>query len=152
MAVRVPWADSSSIFPVSPSRDFHRSARCTQSTRGRAVLAPIEDVMKLIGISSYPRRKGDAMKKLALALTLACLLGPASTHAQNAYITNANDNTVSVIDTATDTVIATIPVGLNPFGVAVSSDRRKAYVTPFRSYTPSVIDTATNTTHTTIPL
>src|SRR5260370_26505134 len=83
MAVRVPWADSSSIFPVSPSRDFHRSARCTQSTRERAVLAPIEDVMKLIGISSYPRRKGDAMKKLALALTLACLLGPASTHAQN---------------------------------------------------------------------
>jgi len=26
----------------------------------QAVLAPIEDVMKLIGISSYPCRKGDA--------------------------------------------------------------------------------------------
>jgi hypothetical protein len=38
----------------------HRSARSTQSTRERAVLARIEDVMKLIGISSYPRRKGDA--------------------------------------------------------------------------------------------
>ena len=46
------------------------------------------------------------MKKLALALTLACLLGPASTHAQNAYITNLGSFTVSVIDTATDMVIA----------------------------------------------
>ena len=67
--------------------------------------------MKPIGISSYPRRKRDDTKKLALALTLACLLGPASTHAQNAYITNDFASTVSVIDTATDTVIATIPVG-----------------------------------------
>ena len=50
------------------------------------------------------------MKKLALALTLACLLGPASTYAQNAYITNSASNTVSVIDTTTDTVSATIPI------------------------------------------
>jgi YVTN family beta-propeller protein len=62
------------------------------------------------------------MKKLALALTLACLLAPASTRAQNAYITNLNSNTVSVIDTATDTVIAHDPVGLTPFGVAVTPD------------------------------
>jgi hypothetical protein len=34
------------------SRNSQRSARDTQSTRERAVLAPIEDVMKLIGISS----------------------------------------------------------------------------------------------------
>src|SRR5260370_6640664 len=132
MAVRVPSAGIHSIFPVSPSRDFHRSARCTQSTRERAVLAPIEDVMKLIGISSYPRRKGDAMKKLALALTLACLLGPALARAQNAYITNANSNTVSVIDTATNTVSATIPLSFaSPIGVAVSADGSKVYVTTF---------------------
>jgi DNA-binding beta-propeller fold protein YncE len=42
------------------------------------------------------------MKKLALALTLACLLAPASTRAQNAYITNQRSNTVSVIDTPTN--------------------------------------------------
>src|SRR5215470_12939312 len=129
MAVRVLSAGIHSHISVSPSHNFHRSARCTQSTRERAVLAPIEDVMKLIGISSYPRRKGDASKKLALALTLACLLCPASTHAQNAYITNQRSNTVSVIDTATDTVSATIPVGLIPFGVAVSPDGSKVYVT-----------------------
>jgi len=69
------------------------------------------------------------MKKLVLALTLVCLLGPASARAQNAYITNQFSNTVSVIDTATDTVIATIPVGLTPFGVAVSPDGSKVYIT-----------------------
>ncbi len=46
------------------------------------------------------------MKKLALALALACVFGPASTHAQKAYITNFGDNTVSVINTATNEVIA----------------------------------------------
>src|SRR5215831_4067975 len=92
------------------------------------------------------------MKKLALALTLACLLGPASTRAQNAYITNQSSITVSVIDTATDTVIATIPVGLNPFGVAVSPDGSKVYVTNISSNTVSVIDTATNAVIATIPV
>ena len=44
-------------------------------------------------------------------LALAWLVAPASTLAQNAYITNTGSNTVSVIDTATDTVTASIPVG-----------------------------------------
>ena len=92
------------------------------------------------------------MKKLALALTLACLLCPASTRAQNAYITNQNSNTVSVIDTATDTVIATIPVGLSPFGVAVSPDGSKVYVANTGANTLSVIDTATNTVSATVPV
>src|SRR6266852_2051587 len=92
------------------------------------------------------------MKKLPLALTLACLLAPASTRAQNAYITNQSSSTVSVIDTATDTVIATIPVGLAPFGVAVSPDGSKVYVTNISSNTVSVIDTATNTVIATIPV
>src|SRR5260370_39670272 len=86
------------------------------------------------------------MKKLALALTLACLLGPASTRAQNAYITNLGSFTVSVIDTATDTVIATIlPVGLVPFGVAVNPDGSKGYVTNHVSPTGTVTATATTT-------
>src|SRR3954469_24512261 len=63
------------------------------------------------------------------AFALSCLLGSAQTLAQNAYITNALDNTVSVIATATNTVIATIPVGAGPTGVAVTSDGSKVYVT-----------------------
>src|SRR5262249_18912615 len=45
--------------------------------------------------------------------------------AQNAYITNSGVppdffGTVSVIDTTSNTVTATIPVGIAPFGVAVT--------------------------------
>jgi YVTN family beta-propeller protein len=63
------------------------------------------------------------MKKLIFASSLACLLAPAPTCAQNAYITNQDANTVSVIDTRTNTVTGSpIPVGIQPSGVAVTPD------------------------------
>ena len=90
------------------------------------------------------------MKNLALALTLACVLAPASTLAQNAYITNLGSNTVSVITTATNTVVGLpIPVSVPAVGVAVAPDSTKVYIaTTIRvgrgSGGVSVIDTATN--------
>jgi hypothetical protein len=45
-------------------------------------------------------QKGGGIKRLAFALSMACLFAPASARAQNAYITNLIDGTVSVIDTA----------------------------------------------------
>ena len=54
-----------------------------------------------------------------------------------------------MIDTATNTVIATIPVGNCPAGVAVSPDGATAYVANLDG-TVSVIDTATNTVTATI--
>jgi len=45
------------------------------------------------------------------------------------YVTNAWDNTVSVISTATAAVVTTIPVGTNPCGAAVSADGTHVYVT-----------------------
>jgi PGF-pre-PGF domain-containing protein len=69
-----------------------------------------------------------------------------------AYITNVDSNTVSVIDTATNTVIATVPVGMKPSGVAVSPDGSKVYVTNGYSNSVSVIDTATNTVTATVPV
>jgi len=69
-----------------------------------------------------------------------------------AYVTNNTDNTVSVIDTATNTVTATIAVGSLPYGVAVSPDGSHAYVTNYGGGTVSVIDTATNAVTATIPV
>jgi YVTN family beta-propeller protein len=88
----------------------------------------------------------------------ASLPAPAATAAPNAYITNQGGG-VSVIDTATNTVITTIPVGQYPKPVAVSSDGRNVYVANTGcsliensyAYTVSVIDTATNTVIATIP-
>jgi YVTN family beta-propeller protein len=65
---------------------------------------------------------------------------------KHAYITNSGSNNVSVIDTATNTVGATVPVSA-PGTVAVTPDGKHAYVTQGFGSAPnvSVIDTATNT-------
>jgi YVTN family beta-propeller protein len=63
-----------------------------------------------------------------------------------AYVTNADDDTVSVIDTSTNTVIgAPIPVGDSPRAIAITPDGTRAYVTNSGDGTVSVIDTITNT-------
>ena len=61
-----------------------------------------------------------------------------------AYIANSLSNNVSVINTVTNTVIATIPVGSSPYGVAASPDGSKVYVSNSGSNNVSVISTATN--------
>jgi YVTN family beta-propeller protein len=58
-----------------------------------------------------------------------------------AYVANRFDNTVSVIDTATKMVVATIPVGNNPSGIAVSPDGKRVYVANSGSNNVSMIDT-----------
>jgi YVTN family beta-propeller protein len=45
-----------------------------------------------------------------------------------AYVTNEDSQNLSVIDTRTDSLIATIPVGTRPRGVKVSPDGRAVYV------------------------
>jgi outer membrane autotransporter protein len=71
-------------------------------------------------------------------------------------VANNGGNTVSVINTATDTVLTTISVGNGPAGVAISPDGTRVYVTNPGSgglgggKTVSVIDTATNTVLTTV--
>ena len=67
-----------------------------------------------------------------------------------AYITNYNSNTVSVINTSSNTVIATVDVRNNPHGVAVNPAGTKVYVTNEEDKTVSVIDTATNTVTATV--
>lgn len=57
------------------------------------------------------------------------------------YVVNANSDTVSVINTVTNTVIRTIPVGDNPSGVAVSPDGERVYVASQNDDTVTVIAT-----------
>ena len=83
------------------------------------------------------------MRQILLAIAFALTCTAAS--AQNAYISNFSTNDVSVIDTATNTVTTTVPVGNGPRGVSVSPDGSKVYVANFNSNTVSVINTVTNT-------
>lgn len=69
-----------------------------------------------------------------------------------AYIVNADSNDVSVIDLATGTVVATIPVGSNPNSVCVDPNYNEVYVVNNSSNTVSVINTLTNMVTATIPV
>src|SRR2546425_5034515 len=77
-----------------------------------------------------------------------------------AYVTNtgmicdfcpvSQPPSVSVIDTASYKVVATIPVGQYPAGVAITPNGAFAYVANFNSNSVSVIGTATNTVTATV--
>jgi YVTN family beta-propeller protein len=85
---------------------------------------------------------------------MACLLFIPSLAgaAPFAYITNGSlPGTVSVIDTASDTVVNTIAVGVDPSGVAVSASGARVYVSNSFSSSVSVIDATTNTVVATVP-
>ncbi len=69
-----------------------------------------------------------------------------------AYITNGFSGTVSVIDTANNTVGATVGVGSGPVGVAVNPTGTRVYVANLTSRSVSVIDTATHTVAAAVPL
>ena len=58
---------------------------------------------------------------------------------------NSGSNDVSVINTATNTVVATVNVGLVPIELGASPDGAHVYVPNSGSNTVSVINTATNT-------
>ena len=61
-----------------------------------------------------------------------------------AYVSNAIDGTVSVIDTSSRSVVATITVGSTPFGVALNPAGTRAYVTNTGDSSVSVIDSNPN--------
>lgn len=61
------------------------------------------------------------------------------------YVANSDDDTVSIIDTRTDTVIDTLNVGDSPWGIAVGAQGDYVYVTNNFSDTVTVIQTSDNT-------
>jgi YVTN family beta-propeller protein len=60
---------------------------------------------------------------------------------RHVYVTNVGSGTVSVLDTATNAISATLPVGASPTDVAISPDGHSAYVADRDSGTVAVIHT-----------
>ena len=93
-------------------------------------------------------RRVTCIQRLASDALIGGLLlyaGPAlSAQSVKAYVTNDVSNSVSVINTTTNTVVATIPVGLNPKGIAVKPDGSRVYVANYSSNTISVINPINN--------
>jgi YVTN family beta-propeller protein len=76
-------------------------------------------------------------------------INPAGT---KAYVTNSENNTVAVINLATDEITAMIHVGKSPYGVAFTPDGKYAYVANSQSDTVSVIDAKANNVVATVPV
>ncbi len=85
-----------------------------------------------------------------LAILCVAMLPTISWAAPFAYVANYNSNNVSVIDTASNTVAATVAVGSNPYAVSVNLAGTRVYVTNLNGNSVSVIDTTTNTVTATV--
>ena len=84
----------------------------------------IFEIMRAVkGIPSFLDSRCQSCFLLALTSALSVVPAQAGLFA---YVTTGD--TVSVIDTATDTVVATVPVGGNPFDVVAHPDGTRVYV------------------------
>ena len=106
----------------------------------------------MVSIATRFNRVSATLLWLCAVLGAFLLASPAARGAPFAYITNATSNTVSVIDTASDTVTATVPVGNGPTGVAINPAGTRVYVANLLSSNVSVLNTATNTVIATVAL
>ena len=85
-------------------------------------------------------RSTNRLTRALLALTMMTAVATAIAAGPKAYIGNFKDNTVSVIDTGTATVVATVPVAAGPHGMIATPDGRTVYVSGDGSSEVSVID------------
>jgi PQQ-dependent catabolism-associated beta-propeller protein len=65
---------------------------------------------------------------LIVVILLLCATQAFAEPSHRAFVTNEKDDTVSVIDTLKNAVIATIPVGKRPRGIGLAPDGREVYV------------------------
>jgi YVTN family beta-propeller protein len=112
------------------------------------------DIALALGVLSLAGRVPEELRVLLLGIaislpvyaTIRVGVGPNAVaitpDGKSAYVANVG-GTVSVIDTATSTVSATLAVD-SPFGIAVTPDGNHVYVTSTGPSTVSVIDTETD--------
>jgi len=86
-------------------------------------------------------------------LTIALTLFHSNLFANYAYVTSTLGGTVSIIDTATNTLLpSTISVSGKPFGIAINPLGNYVYTACYNGHDVAVIDTATNSVVATIPV
>jgi len=95
-------------------------------------------------INVFDTETNAVVDKITLCTNLSCtpIIAAATPNGTRLYVTNTLLNNVWVVDTISDTVIDTITVGPNPWGVAITPDGKRAYVAAGGII--DVIDTDTN--------
>ncbi len=91
---------------------------------------------------------------LAAALPMAGAQAAPQSYVYNAYVGNFSGNSVTVVDTQTDTVTGSIDTGngSNPVGFAITPDGSTAYIVNSGSNSVSFYDAASGTITATVPV
>ena len=90
--------------------------------------------------------------RMLIGLALLVVSSGNALAASFAYITNAGSDSVSVIDIDRNVVVATIPVGVSPQGVAVNATGTRIYAANAGGNSVSVIHGASNSVVATLPV
>ena len=109
------------------------------------------------GARGWTRARGWLVGAVVGVGLLVCAAPAWAASSHTAYVINNNSNSVTPIDTATNTAGAPIALGGSPIAVAITPDGKTAFVTTQANSDPSTgsvtpIDTATNTPGTPIPI
>ena len=83
------------------------------------------------------------LKHLLKPLAAALLFSTTAAHAEQAYVSNEKDDTISIIDLDTLEVTDTLNVGKRPRGILFSKDYSKLYICASDSDTVQIMDVAT---------
>ena len=75
----------------------------------------------------FPTLQSRIIKMFVAVVALSLVFSIAAA-GPKAYVGNFKDSTVSVIDTATAAVVATVPVAAGPHGMTITPDGRWLYV------------------------
>ena len=71
---------------------------------------------------------------------------------ERAYVSNSEDDAVSVVDASRGSVVGSIPTAASPHGLRMSPDGREIYVAATKANAVSIIDVATSREVTRIPV
>jgi YVTN family beta-propeller protein len=117
--------------------------------------APLSANLRYVPLSWHYNQPSAIARSIPAGSRRHCLLLQETAHSPaksgtRAYVTNEGSGTVSVIDTATNSVVASVNIGSEPTDNAISPDGKHVYASNNLSGTVSVIDTATNSVTATI--
>ncbi len=86
------------------------------------------------------------------ALLFVAVSAFAGSHKVHIYVTNSDDNRITIIDPDTDTVSGEIPVSANPHGIVPSPDGKRFYISSESKDLLDVVDRSSNKVTNHVPL
>ncbi|MER5176507.1 MAG: YncE family protein [Candidatus Nitrosocosmicus sp.] len=162
--IRREWRSGASWYElthdrlINPIKDSNKKWKIEQDRKKRnknkKIIVPTVTVIAILSVILFIYYYSPNNTELPINNSLLIGDGPlyiSINPATNiAYVANSGDNTVSVIDGKTNSVITNIKVGNNPIGVSINPATNIAYVTNAKDGTVSVIDGKTNNVTNTI--